>query len=144
MLLAIFALMGASIQAHMSFYVPVTVLLLCFMMGLQNAIITKVSRAEIRTTHVTGLVTDIGIGVGRLIHAKQTPVAHSDDELRSLRQRLSVQVSLVFLFFLGGVLGALGFKYVGFLASIPLAIVLLLVSILPVWDDVCERCKRRQ
>jgi uncharacterized membrane protein YoaK (UPF0700 family) len=71
MLLAVFGLLGASIQARMSFYVPVTVLLLCFMMGLQNAIITKISRAEIRTTHVTGLVTDIGIGMGRLLHAKQ-------------------------------------------------------------------------
>jgi uncharacterized membrane protein YoaK (UPF0700 family) len=43
-------------------------LMLCFVMGLRNAIITKISRAEIRTTHVTGLVTDIGIELGKLFY----------------------------------------------------------------------------
>ena len=36
-------------------------------MGLQNAIMTKISKAEIRTTHMTGVVTDIGIELGRLL-----------------------------------------------------------------------------
>ncbi len=36
--------------------------------GLQNAIITKISRAEIRTTHVTGLTTDIGIEIGKALY----------------------------------------------------------------------------
>ena len=44
-----------------------TMMLLCFTMGLQNAIITKISHAEIRTTHVTGIVTDIGIELGKLL-----------------------------------------------------------------------------
>jgi hypothetical protein len=44
------------------------VVILCYIMGLQNAVITKISRAEIRTTHVTGLVTDIGIELGQAGH----------------------------------------------------------------------------
>src|ERR1700679_2965808 len=43
-----------------------TVMLLCFTMGLQNAMITKLSNAVIRTTHLTGMITDIGISFGRL------------------------------------------------------------------------------
>jgi uncharacterized membrane protein YoaK (UPF0700 family) len=35
--------------------------LLCTAMGLQNALITKLSGARIRTTHLTGVSTDIGI-----------------------------------------------------------------------------------
>jgi glycolate oxidase iron-sulfur subunit len=35
------------------------VLLLSFIMGLQNATVTKMS-SEIRTTHMTGIVTDLG------------------------------------------------------------------------------------
>lgn len=136
MLLLAFGLLGTSIEAKMTFFVPVTVLLLCFMMGLQNAIITKISRAEIRTTHVTGLVTDIGIGLGRLLHAWQLPSAHPDDELVAVRRRLQLHVSLVLLFFVGGVLGALGYKHVGFLASVPLSAVLLLISVVPVLDDL--------
>lgn len=143
LLLMVFGLLGTSIQAEMSFFVPVTVLLLCFMMGLQNAIITKISRAEIRTTHVTGLVTDIGIGIGRLLHALQLPEAHPGEELQAVRRRLRLHVSLVLIFFVGGVLGALGYKHVGFFASIPLAGVLLLVSVLPVLDDVRERLGSR-
>jgi uncharacterized membrane protein YoaK (UPF0700 family) len=40
--------------------------LLCFAMGLQNALVTKISGAEIRTTHLTGVLTDIGIESVRL------------------------------------------------------------------------------
>ena len=48
--------------------VAASMALLCFVMGLQNAMVTKVSRAEIRTTHVTGILTDIGIEVGRWLY----------------------------------------------------------------------------
>jgi uncharacterized membrane protein YoaK (UPF0700 family) len=33
----------------------------CFAMGLQNATVTRISGAVVRTTHVTGVVTDLGI-----------------------------------------------------------------------------------
>jgi uncharacterized membrane protein YoaK (UPF0700 family) len=59
LLLIGFGLVGSSIT---------TVMLLCFLMGLQNALITKISKTEIRTTHVTGIVTDIGIELGKLIY----------------------------------------------------------------------------
>ncbi len=39
--------------------------LLCFAMGLQNALVTKISGAVIRTTHLTGITTDIGIELVR-------------------------------------------------------------------------------
>src|SRR5436309_9534990 len=56
--LLVFGMSGASIGVFEPLFLPLTVVLLCFIMGLQNAVITKISRAEIRTTHVTGLVTD--------------------------------------------------------------------------------------
>ena len=37
---------------------------LSFLMGLQNAVVTRISDARIRTTHVTGMVTDIGMELG--------------------------------------------------------------------------------
>ena len=60
-LLLLFGLLGARLAEHATLFAPWTVMLLCLIMGLQNAIITKISHAEIRTTHVTGLVTDLGI-----------------------------------------------------------------------------------
>ncbi len=40
--------------------------LLCFAMGLQNALVTNISGAVVRTTHLTGIVTDFGIEFVRL------------------------------------------------------------------------------
>jgi len=68
LLLLVFAVLGGNMVTHEWLFIPVTVILLCFVMGLQNAMITKLSRAEIRTTHVTGMVTDIGIELGKMIY----------------------------------------------------------------------------
>ena len=69
--LLVFGLFGAAISGFASLFLPLTVLLLCFMMGLQNAVITKISHAEIRTTHVTGLVTDLGIELGKWLYVNR-------------------------------------------------------------------------
>jgi uncharacterized membrane protein YoaK (UPF0700 family) len=39
--------------------------LLCAAMGLQNSLVTRLSGAVVRTTHLTGVVTDLGIELGR-------------------------------------------------------------------------------
>lgn len=141
MLLLLFGLMGANLSIHMGLFVSVTVMLLAFIMGLQNAIITKISKSEIRTTHVTGLVTDMGIELGKLfywnIHKDRPGIPH----VRANREKLKLQFSLLSLFFLGGVLGALGFKHVGFLTTVPLALFLLILASVPVWDDILARVR---
>ncbi|NVM75202.1 uncharacterized membrane protein YoaK (UPF0700 family) [Duganella sp. SG902] len=109
------------------------VALLCFVMGLQNAIITKASRAEIRTTHVTGLVTDIGIELGKLCYWNRD---RSAAPVTADRRRLALLCSLLAMFFLGGVAGAVGFKYLGFVSCVPLALVLLLLAVVPLADDL--------
>jgi uncharacterized membrane protein YoaK (UPF0700 family) len=107
-----------------------TVMLLCFTMGLQNAMITKISKSVIRTTHLTGMVTDIGIAMGRIAsRAERETIAN---ELTALR----LLTSLVGLFFVGGVTGAAGFRHLGFLFTVPLSAVLLLLAAMPVMDDV--------
>lgn len=40
-------------------------LLLCFAMGMQNSLVTRLSGAVVRTTHLTGMVTDLGIEAAR-------------------------------------------------------------------------------
>ena len=113
-----------------------TIMLLCFTMGLQNAIITKISNAVIRTTHVTGMVTDIGIALGRAaLIATRKIEGDLVPELATLR----LLTSLVLLFFVGGVTGALGFKHAGFFFTLPLSAILLLLAFMPVVDDVRRR-----
>ncbi len=47
--------------------------LLCFAMGMQNALVTRISGAVVRTTHVTGIVTDLGI---ETFHVARWYVSH--------------------------------------------------------------------
>jgi uncharacterized membrane protein YoaK (UPF0700 family) len=125
------------------FFVSITVMLLSFIMGLQNALITKLSNAEIRTTHITGIVTDIGIELGKF--AYRNPSA-ADPALRVLanRQRLALLSWLALAFFGGGVAGALGFKHVGYSATVPLALVLVALASVPIVDDVLGYLQRRK
>ena len=82
-LLLVFGMLGAWLSALETYLVPATVMLLCFIMGLQNALITKISHAEVRTTHITGMVTDIGIELGKLLYWNRTEPQRRSDLRRS-------------------------------------------------------------
>ena len=141
LLLLGFGVLGARLSGIHGLFVPVTVMLLCFIMGLQNALITKLSKADIRTTHITGIVTDIGIELGKSLYwnspgsSKQPPVAVN-------RAKLQMLTLLALSFFLGGVVGAFGFKYLGYIATVPLALVLITLAIVPALDDVRRWLRR--
>jgi uncharacterized membrane protein YoaK (UPF0700 family) len=131
-LLLVFGLFGAAMSLWHTVFLPVTVVLLCYIMGLQNAVITKISKARIRTTHVTGLVTDLGIELGKLLYLNHEPAMQP---VRADRERLRVHAQLVLSFLVGGIAGALGFKYLGYISTLPLAITLLLLVMRPALDD---------
>ncbi|WP_077038209.1 YoaK family protein [Pelomonas sp. KK5] len=130
-----FGLLGARLSRVEGLFVPATVMLLCFIMGLQNAVITKLSQAEIRTTHLTGMVTDVGIEIGKLLYWNRS--ARPDlPAVRANVPRLRALVLLVGFFFAGGVIGALGFKHAGYVATIPLALLLVAIASIPAMDDL--------
>ena len=138
LLLLAFGFLGSNLEAHRVLFVPATVALLCFVMGLQNAMITKISKAEIRTTHVTGLVTDIGIELGKLFYWNDPKMVARRSELpvKADRQRLALLASLLAAFFCGALAGALGFKHMGFVSTVPLATVLVALAAVPLADDM--------
>ncbi|MDX3905157.1 MAG: YoaK family protein [Pigmentiphaga sp.] len=136
MLLLAFGLLGGNLEPFRWLAVPITVVLLCYIMGLQNAIITKMSRSEIRTTHVTGMVTDIGIELGKLFYWNVSRGADPAHFVRADRNKLRVLGMLVGLFFAGGVAGALSFAHFGFVSTVPLALLLTLLAAVPVIDDI--------
>lgn len=135
LLMLVFGLVGAvTLDWRTPFAVPVTVLLLSFMMGLQNATVSKMSSSEIRTTHMTGIVTDLGMELGKLLywnHSSRPP----EQRVRANRQRLGLYASLLGMFLLGGVAGAAGFKHVGFVFVVPLALALCALALPPLWID---------
>lgn len=46
-------------------FTHVGALILCAAMGMQNSLVTRLSGAVVRTTHLTGVVTDLGIELSR-------------------------------------------------------------------------------
>ena len=134
-LFLVFGLMGSTLAGVTGLFVPATVMLLCFMMGLQNAVITKISGAVVRTTHLTGVITDLGIELGKLIYWNRVD-AGPEHRVVADRLRLRMLGLLILFFLVGGVLGAIGFKQFGYLATLPLAGILVLLSVVPVVDDL--------
>lgn len=132
-LLLVFGVFGAAISSFAGLFVPLTVLLLCYIMGLQNAVITKVSNAEIRTTHVTGLLTDLGIEMGKMFYINHSNFPH---RVEANRRKMRIHAFLVTSFFSGALLGAWGFKTFGYIATVPLALLLIVLTWGPVQEDV--------
>lgn len=141
LLLLVFGLFGAGIDRFDSPLVPTTVLVLCFIMGLQNAVITKISRSEIRTTHITGLVTDLGIELGKLTYINRLTREHL---VSANMQRLRLLSALISAFFIGGVAGAWGFKTFGYIATLPLSAILVAMVWWPVLDDARQWMAQRR
>ncbi|BCL76095.1 DUF1275 family protein [Jeongeupia sp. HS-3] len=134
-----FGLLGGWLSKLSGFFLPFTVMWLCYLMGLQNAIVTKLSSKRIRTTHVTGLVTDIGIELGRLLYWNRHSDAAGMPRVVADRSLLALNLGLLSLFFSGGIVGAWAFQRAGFVATVPLALFLLLLAVMPVWEDVQVR-----
>ncbi|WP_088956276.1 YoaK family protein [Variovorax sp. HW608] len=130
-----FGLMGAvTLTWSTPFAVPLTVLLLSFIMGLQNAVASKTSGGSTRTTHMTGNITDLGMELGKMLYWNRR-VAHGAVLVRHDRSRLKLAGGLIGMFVLGGVAGAVGFKFLGFVCVVPLAALLLALSVPPLIRD---------
>jgi uncharacterized membrane protein YoaK (UPF0700 family) len=133
-LILIFGSFGGTLERHELADVSLAVITLCFTMGLQNALITKISRAEIRTTHVTGLTTDMGIELGKLLYwnrGNSQDSEHMQVAVVANRRKLRVHATLIASFLIGGIVGALGFKYLGFVSVVPLALTLATIALAP-------------
>jgi uncharacterized membrane protein YoaK (UPF0700 family) len=141
-LLLCFGLLGSHLALWETLFVPATVVLLCFIMGLQNAMITKLSGAEIRTTHMTGIVTDIGIELGKLFYWNSSRDDIAAPGVLANRAKLKVHGTMLALFLVGGLTGAVGFRHVGYEATTPLAALLIALAIVPLIDDLRGRICR--
>lgn len=91
-------------------------ILLCFTCGIQNGTITTVSRSVIRTTHLTGITTDLGLGIVRYLNRKKLQ-HESINEGRANLMRFGIISSFV----LGSASGGYvfyHFDYLGFLIPV--------------------------
>lgn len=74
---------------------------LLFAMGLQNALVTKISNATVRTTHLTGLFTDLGIELSQLFFYKKPEMKVK------LYSSIKLRMTIISFFFVGGIIGGI-------------------------------------
>lgn len=127
---------GEPIHNYKDFYLLIPLCLLC---GIQNGTITTVSNSVIRTTHLTGITTDLGIGLVRLLFKKKMPPEFVVSEERKANL---MRIGIVFFFTLGALHGSKifhRFAYYGF--TIPLATSAFLVLIMIYFRIIHEKQK---
>ena len=78
---------------------------LLFAMGIQNSLVTKISQSTVRTTHLTGLFTDLGIELSQLFFYKKP------EEVKRLKTNIYLRFSIITFFFLGCFLGGFAYYY---------------------------------
>lgn len=100
---------------------------LLFAMGLQNSLVTKISNATVRTTHLTGLFTDLGIELSQLFFYKET-------EMRvKLFSSIKLRLTIISFFFIGGILGGFFYTKIG-LHVLYIAAVTLIMGL--IYDNI--------
>lgn len=95
--------------------------------GIQNAIGTSISRSVVRTTHLTGLTTDLGIGLVRIFSHKSSPQLR-DEEFKATGMRVGIIVSFTFGSWMGASL-FYKYQYYGFLIPLLISSTYLFISL---------------
>src|SRR5690554_1345101 len=72
---------------------------LLFAMGMQNALVTNISNSVVRTTHLTGLFTDLGIELSQLFFFKKL------SQQNKLKASIKLRITIIVSFFIGGLIG---------------------------------------
>lgn len=93
--------------------------LLLFAMGVQNSFVTKISNAVVRTTHLTGLFTDLGIELSQLLFPNKHPYQ------KKIVSTIKLRLYIIFFFFFGGLVGGFLYTKIGFNALLVAAFILI-------------------
>ncbi|SDD45125.1 YoaK family protein [Niabella drilacis] len=111
-------------------FAPLVACTLLFAMGLQNAMVTRISDAVVRTTHLTGLFTDLGIELSQLFFWRKP------EHRKKLKASVKLRFAIISFFFLGCVAGGIGFTWLH-IRILFLAVICLLIGI--IYSDIRYR-----
>ncbi len=111
-------------------------------MGLQNATITNISSGVVRTTHLTGVLTDLGHESAQLVVERTTIgkiiMAPGSQHRGPSFQRLALLSSIFGSFVLGSALGALALGYFAHWSMLPPVLLLGYIIVQDVRAPICE------
>ncbi len=103
-----------------------------FSMGLQNGLVSTISGGLVKTTHLTGLFTDLGGELSEYLHAEKGKTG-------PIKQKLIIRLTILFFYLAGGIIG--GFMFEAYDFRIFYFIPLILLTVL--YYDVSRIAFRR-
>ncbi|MBP3221592.1 MAG: DUF1275 domain-containing protein [Neisseriaceae bacterium] len=112
-----------------------TVMTMCFIMGMHNTVMTILSNGVVRTTHMTGFATDIGIELSKILYYRRSDNPKLPDVQVNI-PKIKLFSGVMFNFILGGFFGAWSVNMVGYQFVWPVAFVLFLVGFTSIGYDV--------
>jgi uncharacterized membrane protein YoaK (UPF0700 family) len=95
---------------------------LLFAMGLQNSLVSMVSGSVVRTTHLTGTFTDLGIELAQVLQKNR-------EDRHALKARIWLRSAIIFFFMTGALGGAFLYRRFGFHAFL-VPVLFLLITLL--------------
>ena len=101
---------------------------LLFAMGLQNSLVSNISGGLIKSTHLTGLFTDLGSELADWMHPRTS-------ESKEVKNKIYVRLTILVFFIFGGLVGAYFFNLYQFKVFYFVPVILLTVlyyDLLPV------------
>lgn len=105
----IFGIFGEPLELSRDYFL---LILLCLTCGIQNGTVTMVSKSVVRTTHLTGITTDLGLGLVRVLNRRQL-----DTNISNERRANWMRAGIIVFFVFGSVLGGVAhgrYGYAGF------------------------------
>ena len=91
-----------------------------FSMGLQNSMVSTLSGGLIKSSHLTGLFTDLGGDIAEWLHP-------ASEQKEATRNKIFIRFTILFFYFLGGLTGAYFFDRYAFVIFYFIPLILLLI-----------------
>jgi uncharacterized membrane protein YoaK (UPF0700 family)/anti-anti-sigma regulatory factor len=117
-------------------------------MGLQNATITRISGGVVRTTHMTGVFTDLGIELVQYLYwlrdrSRSSPPAPATAQIHSIRshpttRRLALLFAVLASFALGAAIGTFSYAELPHWAMFLPVLLLFWIVVHDVRTPICE------
>jgi len=107
-----------------------------FSMGLQNSLVSTVSGGLIKTSHLTGLFTDLGGDIAEWLHPKARKTV-------TVRNKIYVRLTILGFYLTGAIIGGLLFDLIDFAIFYIVPVILLVILYYDLTIIKLRRLKRR-
>jgi len=107
-----------------------------FSMGLQNSLVSTISGGLIKSSHLTGLFTDVGADVAEWLHPHTA-------KTELVRNRLYVRFTILGFYFIGAVAGGYFFELYNFKVFYFIPVILISILLYDIWDVIFNNFNRK-